>query len=535
MSRTLMNRKRIDALLALALARANSGGGGGLPPGTGIVKVTGGVGGLVAGGPGLVEISAGNVPSALSPVQAGNVVSDVGTGFQSLPVQTTPLRINSNTPTTAVFVDPANSTTHASNTNPGTALLPLLTTAFLQTAVYQKHLVGDTTLTWMSDDVSGAAFDWSTLDRAGFNLTLAGTVQTVHTGGTLNAGTVAIDPTAGAGGQSQIVHTSDVADFTPFVVPGFGGTATDGIRLVDTTGGNLGNAAWVADVRGANAATPTMTQPINAAFSGPGTLTSGDGYKLTRGSRLAIALQDLSPNTTTTFSSVTLQDFSFVSGSGGAPLMTCLRCSFVDPVPVTCVLIDCLANGGFAGDLIGGSGKIFVFVDGGGWAGDSVGCDIIASGNAFTNGVAVGSSEVQSFEVGGTSAFGAGCQIVHSPDGRGALRVHVGGSCNLGFASGLLWGGGNSGFGVFVELGGTPELIAQGANATKVTGGLGDIGFALPLSGLLVALARAFNDTTGLYTANIATTYANFQTSIAGGGFGGQMHRLDAASSVVGV
>src|SRR4029077_17631744 len=100
MSRTLMNRKRTDALLALALARTNSGGGGGLPPGTGIVKVTGGVGGLVAGGAGLVEISAGNVPSALSPVQAGNVVSDVGTGFQSLPVQTTPLRINSNTPTT---------------------------------------------------------------------------------------------------------------------------------------------------------------------------------------------------------------------------------------------------------------------------------------------------------------------------------------------------------------------------------------------------------------------------------------------------
>lgn len=221
--------------------------------------------GPAPGGTGLLKVTAG-VVGVIAPVQFGNFVIDTGAGFVSTGFSYTPLVIAGTFPT-AIFIDPSNSTGFASDSNPGTALLPLLTTQFLNSVLLFKTLNGNTTITYMSDDLGGNGLDWSKLDLNGANLTFQGTPVTLHTGGTLNAGTVAINPTAPGGGQRQLVHTSDLATFAPFVTVDRGGAAVHPTRLVDTTGANTGTGVWIVSGASEAALPPVQSQSVEVAGS----------------------------------------------------------------------------------------------------------------------------------------------------------------------------------------------------------------------------------------------------------------------------
>ena len=186
-------------------------------------------------------------------------------------------------PYTTIYVDPANESGHASDANAGTSPSePIATTAHLNAIKFFKFATADTLIRYLSDDASETLLVLEYLSIGNFTLTVAQTRQVLHTGGTLNAGTVAIAP---ASNQAQIVHTSDLATFVPYVVTQNGGGATYGVRVTDTV---TGAGAWIMSA--ATAAAPKCTRPLKNDGT-TGALTSGDGYTLTRGGRLTLAVQ----------------------------------------------------------------------------------------------------------------------------------------------------------------------------------------------------------------------------------------------------
>jgi hypothetical protein len=90
----------------------------------------------------------------------------------------------------------------------------------------------------------------------------------------------------------------------------------------------------------------------------------------------------------------------------------------------------------------------------------------------------------------------------------------------------LLWGNGNAKYGVDVRPGATFEMTPGNANPV-CTGTGGD--FRLEGN----AQARAFDETTGAYTALRNSTWANFAATVAAGGFGGNAHNATANSHMI--
>jgi hypothetical protein len=490
--------KRLESLQGLA----GSGGGGGLPGGTGLVEVTGGVG------------------STLTPVKAGNVVTDTGVGFASQPLARAPLSF------TTFFIDPSNSTGFANDANPGTALLPILTTAHLNALLFLKKLVAGTTITYMSDDLSSVGLDLSTLDLGEFNLDFLGTPVVVHTGGNLNAGTITINPVAAGGGQRQTAHTTDLVSFAPFIFTVLGGASPGPRRLVDTV---TGAGAWIVS----GVATASMTRPV-APDGSAGALTIGDAYRIQRGSILEL---DSSSAPSSSGGVVSFSDFEFIAESVGPISLTNAIGSGV--AYNRCAFLGQLSTGGNFSDCAicaGTSGSYTAIFSAGLWIPDSsvdIQTGIIAaSGDIYVTGptlrnLVIGTGFVQAMWV--FTGIGAGLQVQDSTDDGLTVRQGGGLLCDV-----LIWGRGNTGYGLKI---GTTTSTTIGAVATppSITGALGD--FAFEAQSVAVAVARAWNDTTGAYTeaggpATRATTWANFVAAIGGGGFDHQAHCVQSGSTL---
>jgi hypothetical protein len=103
-------------------------------------------------------------------------------------------------------------------------------------------------------------------------------------------------------------------------------------------------------------------------------------------------------------------------------------------------------------------------------------------------------------------------------------------------ANPLIWGTGNTGYGVLLNAG--SAFTVPAATPPIITGTTQDFAFIGPDVGA-VAQARAFDETAsagaGAYTALRTTTWANFSAAIGSSGFGFQAHSVSAGSSLVGV
>jgi hypothetical protein len=426
-----------------------------------------------------------------------------------------------------------------------------------------KRLPADRTITYMSDDAAGASLDFSTIDFNGFNLIFQGTLVVLHTGGTFNAGTVAINPFAAGGGQRQLVHVSDLATFAPFVFNfGSGGTAPHPTKIVDTTGGNAGTDAWIVS----GTATASVTRPISPAnfisesLSGPaGVFTIGDSYQIVRGSLLTMATATgyVNTNNSGTGGQPIFNDFAFTASSGGNTIAGAVyqRCSFENSISMSGAFLDCYCPFGALmlsstpAALIVLQAGLFVSTDTDGWAGQFILFnDVYFTGLGLVVGQQIGYANVT---VGQATIIGAGTLQLHDntflPTGpQGALTFLV--TTNLGApialigseGPALIWGNGNTGLGIAVGPGAGGGVSASVGAIPTVTGTLGDFGFIGQNGGAVVTVARAWNEAVGAYTeaggvATRTTTWAHFAAAIGAGGFGFQAHNPATEASLVGV
>ena len=182
------------------------------------------------------------------------------------------------TPTTWT-VDPQDSTGSASDKNPGTSSLPLLTIARLNAALAYAKVRAALVVNILGDVVAGdAPLDLSTVSlqtAAGGSMTFNGTRQVEHAG-TLSAVT-AMNP---ATNQRQVLGDTALGSngWQPF----------EGELLVDTTAGsNLGNTCRIAQHVASTATTDAG--PVYNTATNPATLTVGDTYQIVRGSELRVA------------------------------------------------------------------------------------------------------------------------------------------------------------------------------------------------------------------------------------------------------
>ncbi len=433
-------------------------------------------------------------------------------------------------PYTTIYVDPQDESGNASDGNAGTSpSAPIATTAHLNAVNFFGRLTADTLIQYLSDDTSGIGVNIQLLDIGNFTLTVAQTRQVLHTGGTLNAGTVAINP---ASKQPQIVHTSDLASFAPYVVTQNGGASSFGVRIKDTT---TGAGAWIMSA--ATAAAPKCSRPVldNGTAAA---LTIGDPYTLTRGGRLILSFQG--PPLGSGGGTVLFQDCAFDTNSAGPGGLNVdyVRCSWTSVLVIPGMMTDCFAQAdiseAFPGPLAWLAGAI---ITGGNtlWSGP-----FTVTGDTYVTGAGlpIGNGGVTAFEVYNTAGLGPGVQI-HDCTGHGlTITSPLAIATNNNAANPLLWGTGNGGLGVAVDAAAGALTVSSGVVPT-LTGTAGDFGFFGPGGVGVVTQARAFDETAGggagAYTTLRATTWANFAAAIGGGGFGFQAHSVSAGASVVGV
>jgi hypothetical protein len=442
------------------------------------------------------------------------------------------------------FIDPSNSSGLANDANSGaTALTPILTTAHLNSLLFFKTLTADTTITYMSDDPGTVGFDYSTVDLQTFNFTFQGTPQTLHTGGALNAGTIASNPAAPGGGQRQRLHVNDLGDWGPFIFTGWGGALAFPTYLVDTQAGpNSGNVAWLA--RGAGSATASASIVTNVG-GGFGSVSVGDTYAIRRGSRLNRASTSIA---TSSGGRVTWNDFAFdvddlgsaagFSGAGASIAAAYNRCSTNSTVVgpgqyVACAVAAGTSQTSVAGELDIAIGSIlFTTVT------DQLTVPLVLSGDAYITGFGLicGPSNYAAVTIL-PSLNGAGIQI---QDTTGSAGLFVVSSLALVTATGvnaLVWGNGNAGMGVLLGPGSTLTAPDDGANNPTVTGAAGDFGF-VEVNGATINVARSVVN--GQYTeagspAVRTTTWANYALPVVSGGFAFNVHNAETNAALIGL
>lgn len=421
---------------------------------------------------------------------------------------------------TALYIDPSNSSGLASDNNTGATIsTPLLTTAYLNQILYARSLTGSTTITYMSDDASGVQLDYTSVYLAGFGLTFQGTPNILHTGGTLNGSTVAIDPSTN---QRQLVGTSDVATFHPYIVSALSGAATDACLLVDTTGGNAGTSAWI--VSGTSIA--SMSRPLTTSTTA-GTFTSGDSYEIQRGSHLAVT-QSMAVNNP---SNISFFDFAFTTNHVGTEGVNYTRCSFAGTIESGGSYTNCFMN-----DVIEFTPIGSVFMVAGVWIttvnGEAI-CPISLTSDVYITGatLVIGPIDYANVWIDQDVGTFGGIQV-HDMSGFGILVV---GSTILGAyfnqSSDIsVWGSGNARFGIGIGPGATVTTSAVPGNIL-VTGVLGDFAFLTNFDGYTTS-ARSWDEVGNAYNPNAATTWANFtNTSV----FNFQAHDVQTSASIVGL
>ena len=361
--------------------------------------------------------------------------------------------------------------------------------------------------------MSGVGLDYSTLVSDGFALNIFGTPQVLHMGGTLNAGTAAINPAAQ---QRQTVHTSDLATFVPYVFTALGGTAAIPTRVNDTT---TNSGAWVMSA--GTPATPDLSRPISNVAVALGALTIGDPYTITRGSILSLA-----PMGETTIAA-SLQDLALDALTAGSlnPLTEYSRCSFLFFAPPGS-LVDCFA----ASDFTNSGSSQFGLAGAAVCAGTSCSSLVLTADTYITGSrllCAGNTTVVTTITDSGLGGNARGAQLQDCNAFYGAILVLDTAQVSIGE---LLWGTGNTGEGILIGANGRVTITSSTLVPT-VTGTSGDFGFSVPPGGGISNVARAWDEANGAYTEaggppTRATTWANFVQSLGAGGLNGNAHNL---------
>jgi len=176
---------------------------------------------------------------------------------------------------TAWYLDPANSTGHASDANPGTASLPILTTAPLEQAGSAwQTLLEDIDIYLLSEFPIGAP-TWFLSATTGSNVRLwiHGQQIVLHSGKlSASGGSV---PNAGGGGLLMTVTDNAGLDWTPFIGDYF--KVTSGLK-----------AGYIAPIRTANGGGQAAVgalgpdDPTNQNYSSFITLVGNETYEIVR-------------------------------------------------------------------------------------------------------------------------------------------------------------------------------------------------------------------------------------------------------------
>jgi hypothetical protein len=433
----------------------------------------------------------------------------------------------------ALFVDPQNSTGFANNTNTGQTANnvppgsgPILSTdeenIRIQARASLGPLLADLTITYLSESFGLIGLDLSYLDQEDFNIVVQMTPVLMHPGGTINAGTIAIDPLAPGGGQRQTAHTSDVVDFTPFVFTDAqaGGGATVPTRITDTV---TTAGSWIAG--GVGSATASVTRPMLPDGQTPGALTLGDAYQITRPGRLKLASV---PPPHSSGGVLTFNDCAFVVGSIGprdtgsfsANITFYTRCAFLGPVFNGGTYQDCAWCSGTQGNYIANTFAGLWLPNAN--TDQTVGV-INVNADTYVTGIngslTVGQTFVQNLDV-----FG-GIQIQDVP-GNG-IDITQGATM---FIIAPIWGNGNSGFGMNIQQAAQIVVPSTAGNRPSVTGASGDLSFADVL-GATVTTAATWNNSTGLATPVASVlSWANFVNPAI---YNFQAHCLSAGAEIV--
>jgi len=430
------------------------------------------------------------------------------------------------------FIDPANSTGFASDSNTGATSNnvppgsgPILTTAHLNALLFLKALTGDVTITYMSDDTSGVGLDWSTMDLSTHALNFQGAPTVVHNGGTLNAGTTTINPAAAGGGQRQTAHTTDIVDFGPFVTTDLGGAAPFPCLLVDQV---TTDTTWI--VSGVGSATASCSRPVTTGMTA-GAIASGHAYQIRRGTQLMTATASIPVSSG---GLVTFNDFAFSTiGIDGAVYN---RCSFA----ITSsggTLNNCFGHAFVQTNAIGFLSLVAgVLVS---TSGDELTAPVTLSGDTYVTGAGLLMGNTFYSSVFVTPGIGAGVQINDSDNGVLVVTPEALVFSTSSPSNPLIWGNGNVQFGMLVQPGGSITVGDEPATLPTVTGTSGDFAFLGP-NGVLAAVARAWDDSVGAYTeaggpATRTCTWANFAAAIGAGGFNFQAHNPATNAQIIGL
>jgi hypothetical protein len=430
------------------------------------------------------------------------------------------------------YIDPSGVVVGSSDLNTGqnptnvpAGTGPIRTTVELNNRLYGRNIVVNATITYLSDENTTSQLDLSTIGSANSStLTFQGTPTITHTGGTLNAGTIAINSAAAGGGQSQVCHTSDVANFTIYTF--FGGTSAHPQYIIDVTGGNNGTRSWIVDILG-GVAVPETSIPITAAF-GAGTLTIGDGYRIQQGTLLSV-IQSSAP----TGLGVTFNDIAFTALHVGFNGATYNNCSFDSGLLVGGTFNNCFFGADLTelafpmGSVNINSGAIITLFGTG-----EVTSPLNLSGDVFITGGGMTIANDAYSSVFISPGIGAGIQI-HRCVNEGLFVRGTDIDMGSGLQSPTLIWGKNNGL-VGIGIGPRAGLSVSAAAATRptVTGASGDFSFNQPNGGAIDTNARPWNEGAGAYGPSFPTTWANFA---AVGVFNFQAHHPITDSSLIGV
>jgi hypothetical protein len=437
------------------------------------------------------------------------------------------------------FVDPQNSSGLANDANNGlTATTPIMTTAEFNRRIFFHDVQVASVVTYMSDDSpSGGVrgLDLSTIAVTTGTLTFQGTPQVTHTGGTINAGTIAINPNAASGGQRQVVHTSDLGTFNPFVFAGLGGASAHPQYILDTSGGNAGTSAWIVS----GGASASVSRPANGFGTGmtAGTLTIGDSYQIQRGSVLSLLSGPVPSQSDDGI--ITFNDFAFDTDSIGFEDAFYNRCSHDREFGHSGTLRNCFIGGGVFDVFISGgsvSMEAGVLVT---TTQDTSSAPILLSGDVYITGTGLQISSGTYSSIVVTAGIGAGIQIQDTSGSAGLSIVNSTAFVTKTGVNILLWGSGNAGSGVLMQPGATLVVPDEPLTLPSVTGASGDFAFT-DVHGTLVTVGRAWDESIGAYTEagsppSRATTWANFQAALGAGGFNFQAHDVTTNAAIIGL
>ena len=432
------------------------------------------------------------------------------------------------TPSLSFFVDPSNVSGNASDGYDGlTSSTPILTIAELNRRYRCRIVTVPTTVTLMSGILSGDdPLDLSTVTIApAGTLLFAGTPQVKYSG-TLTSGTVPINP---------LTNQRQILEDTALGVNGWDGYVGDIITSLTADG----YEAWVVKLDGvASADKAFASRAYNYNAGTIGGYHSGDTYQISIGSDMRLG--NISPQVKTILNSVQLsgqlnfQDFNFVSTENSfIPTfvdnigMIFIRCKFGEPLVFSAGSCATTFENCYVGNFpIPPSGGIsdeglltvapegFQFVAGVYQSYQADFCPYLGlSYDVYVTGwgITVGPSAIITLviESDNVTGYDGGAQFhdcLTSAITLASSNATLGGYEPLQTI--LTWGTGNDGYGVLVGQG-----VSCFVGPSIVTGAMGDFAFNTTNNGI-ISTARAWDETTGTWTAPIATTWTNLSGSL---------------------